>query len=1326
MYAERFNLNNPDSVLIKRLVNKKPLIFTNLESYFNELALYSNNNFYSKDTIGAQSGYEQPNSMDRRFDKGFWFRFYDDLEFGEYRLIQEIIPGRFNYIISNQSNFSLIDPNNLVMIDYWSRLSTKSVQYGAGVVNLFFQEVEKAKQDPDFIKTGEKSLLGKAVDSTKSFFAQVGSTVSGIFRKDDGFKPAGQISLSQSQAVQLTGQAKTDETQKTEPLSASTQTSNQTPSQTSSQIQKPDSSKNIRRTSAEEEKNLPFQQPEIQRITTSTLQQTTSTQQQITKPTTIFKECSFNTSQSPSRQKVIINEIAWMGGSGDFGLTATDEWIELKNISNAEIDVSNWQLIDKTEQIKINLGLMNKIKIPASGFILLERTDDDSAPNVAADLIYSNTLNNSDEGLRLFDNQCNLIDEVLANPNWPAGDNTQKRTMERSSNLSWHTYNGTAQNSIFGTPKKENSAPTIYSSDGNGGSNASTNNQQQTTADNSTSSPAKILINEIQITGGTNKTKNDFIELYNPNNFQVNLNGYRLVKRTQAGTGDDLIKSWTTDIFISANGYYLWANNDYADIPVTPNIATTDIISDNNGIAIRFGAANTGTIIDSVAWGEAQNNFIETTVFSTNPTANQSIQRKFQNNTFIDTDNNAQDFEIQSCPSPKAPSGNCQSATNQAPSAFFVYTPLNPQVGNLITFNAASSTDYDGIISAYQWDFGDPSASSEQATSSVSTATTTHSYLTAGTYTASLIVFDNQNASSTATSTIISVNTSGINHLVISEIMADAGASRSDDEFIELYNPTNGAISLNGYSIQYLSGTATSTANIQKKNFSSNAQIAPKSFFLLVNNNATSSLLSKKDMDYSFGLSGNQSGATIFLVNATISISGANDLVIIDGLSYGNPQLAVSAATSTVPNSNKSLERKAWQNGQCLSSQLDGEFLGNGCDTNNASDFEIRNSPNPQNFQGLPELRSQPTKPENFTVKYSSSTMELNFNWDALQASSTLTYKITDISNTSSTLPTIETASTTATTSISEFGRSYKFSIVAIDKESYGSGKSEASVNIPPNLTVIAQQLDKSVFERGTGNGQFYQLLGSGLTGEPKEVSFRAKFLASGYWKQTYHINITFWQSDKSDYSNLVKVSSNTCTRDNPGADTYDKNNIYGSDCPNLNFEFGVEKDYTVPIQEPFIFNPAKYYKMILFIYQSEGYFYGSTDENSYVYGRSTRDNGGGTEVDSSPVKDLYFIIPAKSAFEIPLQTSQLTPQNFALSYSSSAYEINFNWNKPRYLENSTSTLTYRITDISATSSTLPNIETTATSTKISINEVGRNYKFSIQAFDENGCFFNR
>ena len=60
--------------------------------------------------------------------------------------------------------------------------------------------------------------------------------------------------------------------------------------------------------------------------------------------------------------------------------------------------------------------------------------------------------------------------------------------------------------------------------------------------------------------------------------------------------------------------------------------------------------------------------------------------------------------------------------------------------------------------------------------------------------------------------------------------------------------------------------------------------------------------------------------------------------------------------------------------------------------------------------------------------------MELNFNWDALQASSTLTYKITDISNTSSTLPTIETASTTAKVSINEIGQDYNFSFKLLIK----------------------------------------------------------------------------------------------------------------------------------------------------------------------------------------------------------------------------------------------------------------------------------------------------
>src|SRR3989338_11602899 len=84
-----------------------------------------------------------------------------------------------------------------------------------------------------------------------------------------------------------------------------------------------------------------------------------------------------------------------------------------------------------------------------------------------------------------------------------------------------------------------------------------------------------VLISEVQITGGSGKTANDFIELYNPTGASFNLKGYRLVKRTKTGAADTSIKSWTTDTFIAGNGYYLWANSGYADIAVTPNETTT-------------------------------------------------------------------------------------------------------------------------------------------------------------------------------------------------------------------------------------------------------------------------------------------------------------------------------------------------------------------------------------------------------------------------------------------------------------------------------------------------------------------------------------------------------------------------------------------------------------------------------------------------------------------------------------------------------------------------------------------------------------------------------
>ncbi|MBA3798878.1 MAG: PKD domain-containing protein [Geodermatophilaceae bacterium] len=68
---------------------------------------------------------------------------------------------------------------------------------------------------------------------------------------------------------------------------------------------------------------------------------------------------------------------------------------------------------------------------------------------------------------------------------------------------------------------------------------------------------------------------------------------------------------------------------------------------------------------------------------------------------------------------------------NQPPTASFTATPT----GLSAAFDASASGDADGMISSYAWDFGDGTTGSG--------VTTNHTYLAAGTYTATLVVSDN-------------------------------------------------------------------------------------------------------------------------------------------------------------------------------------------------------------------------------------------------------------------------------------------------------------------------------------------------------------------------------------------------------------------------------------------------------------------------------------------------------------------------------------------------------------------------------------------------------
>jgi len=157
--------------------------------------------------------------------------------------------------------------------------------------------------------------------------------------------------------------------------------------------------------------------------------------------------CQKQEGEEPRRDKVIFNEISWMGGVD----SPADEWIELKNLSGEDIDLSGWQIYNKDKKIRIVFP--EEVGILKNGFFLLKRSDDSLLAGIKPDFIYKGGLKNENEALYLFDKNCQLEDEVFASSTWPAGDNSTKRTMERKPDLNWQTSKAPG-----GTPKAENSS----------------------------------------------------------------------------------------------------------------------------------------------------------------------------------------------------------------------------------------------------------------------------------------------------------------------------------------------------------------------------------------------------------------------------------------------------------------------------------------------------------------------------------------------------------------------------------------------------------------------------------------------------------------------------------------------------------------------------------------------------------------------------------------------------------------------------------------------------------------------------------------------------
>ena len=176
-------------------------------------------------------------------------------------------------------------------------------------------------------------------------------------------------------------------------------------------------------------------------------------------------------------------------------------------------------------------------------------------------------------------------------------------------------------------------------------------------------SAVKILISEIQIIGAT--ANDEFVELYNPNDFNVDLTGYKLKRATNTGNEELLVAAnHFNGKSIKSKGFFLLAHPDYTG-SVIPDIQWPQSykLAGNNSL-ILYNSEN--KIVDKVGWENAQ--VFETSPYPKNPGPNQSLERKaFASSTAesmttgkhkdqgngYDSDNNSNDFILRQTSDPQ-------------------------------------------------------------------------------------------------------------------------------------------------------------------------------------------------------------------------------------------------------------------------------------------------------------------------------------------------------------------------------------------------------------------------------------------------------------------------------------------------------------------------------------------------------------------------------------------------------------------------------------------------------------------------------------------------
>ncbi len=418
----------------------------------------------------------------------------------------------------------------------------------------------------------------------------------------------------------------------------------------------------------------------------------TTTPEKIAVPSCVIPLAPF----SPTR-KIILNEIAWMGSPSLAGESSASagarEWFEVKNIFSAPVDLAGWQVVNASGALR---ATVDEHHVLSSGGLYLFARGSASTSPLHADRFYSGALSNAGDELFVFDPSCALADAVDASSGWPGGDNGSKQTLERdSTGIGWHTsvlsggtpgaYNSIPPVAVASAPVSQPASQVIASTTANAppptvssgtvavsatssspeppcvaacepslGSNED-NNIEASSTDNiqpafstipanasGTTASSHLLIVAIGIAGAS--STNDFIKLFNPGVAVLDLQGWKLRKKSSTGS-DQSVRALSEGDSIGPGGYFVWANSagGFSEA-VGANVSSTATLAASNSVAL-FDAS--GTMVDAVAWGDGTDQYVEGLPYPTDPEAGKMLIRRSTDGTFIDTDNNSEDFVIQ-------------------------------------------------------------------------------------------------------------------------------------------------------------------------------------------------------------------------------------------------------------------------------------------------------------------------------------------------------------------------------------------------------------------------------------------------------------------------------------------------------------------------------------------------------------------------------------------------------------------------------------------------------------------------------------------------------